>query len=366
MKKQWNDSFLGLLNKERAIADSINTLPQLRSNCRRGSIIEEGDYQTMRTVTSIQAHPKVRLRLLAEHLKQVKRSWQLLVLFSLPLAYLIIFQYWPMYGAQIAFKDFIPVKGVMGSEWVGMKHMTRFFGSYDFWRVLKNTIGLAFYHLIVGFPVPIILALGLNYVRQARFKKSVQMITYAPHFISTVVMVGMLLQFLDPRTGIVNQFLTLIGVDPVHFMAKPELFQTIYVLSDIWQNAGWGCIIYLAALAGVSPTLHEAAVVDGASKWRRIWHIDLPGIMPVMIILLILSMGNLMQTGFEKVYLMQNPVNITTSEVIDTYVYKVGLISDGLNFSYASAIGLFKSIVNLLLLITVNQIARVVGKESLW
>ncbi|MGG1553981.1 ABC transporter permease subunit [Paenibacillus ferrarius] len=322
----------------------------------------------MKTASQVQGAP-VRadaMQRWRSHYRRFMKSRQLMLLFLLPLAYILIFQYYPMYGAQIAFKNFIPVKGIAGSEWVGLKHVLRFFGSYDFWKVLKNTIGLAVYQLVVGFPVPIILALALNYVRHAKFKKTVQLVTYAPHFISTVVMVGMLLQFLDPRTGLINHFVKFLGYEPIHFMARPELFQTIYVFSDIWQNAGWGCIIYLAALAGVSPTLHEAAVVDGANKWHRIWHIDLPSIMPVMTILLILSMGNLMQTGFEKVYLMQNPVNVLASEVIDTYVYKIGLISDGLNFSYAAAIGLFKSVINMILLIAVNQLARVVGKESLW
>lgn len=298
--------------------------------------------------------------------KKAIRSWQLHVLFLFPLLYLMIFNYYPMYGAQIAFKDFTPIKGILGSQWVGMKHMTRFIHSYDFWKILKNTLGLAIYQILATFPIPILFALSLNYLKNIKFKKTVQMVTYAPHFISVVVMVGIILQFLDPRTGMVNHLIVLFGGDPVSFMSKPELFKTIYVFSDVWQNTGWSCIIYLAALAGIDPALHEAAVIDGANKVRRIWHVDLPGIMPVAVILLILATGNIMQTGFEKVYLMQNPINLKTSEVIDTYVYKIGLISDGMNFSYASAIGVFKSVINLILLVTVNTIAKRLKNESLW
>ncbi|MBZ9536695.1 sugar ABC transporter permease [Cytobacillus oceanisediminis] len=299
-------------------------------------------------------------------MKQMKKNWQLYVLFALPLIYLVVFKYYPMYGAQIAFKDFIPAKGIWGSEWVGFKHFERFFNSYQFWRLLKNTLGLAFYQMLVMFPVPILLALAINYVNKKYFKKTVQMVTYAPHFISVVVMVGILIQFLDPRMGLINKIIGLFGVDPINFMAKPELFKTIYVLSDVWQNAGWGCIIYLAALSAISPALHEAAVVDGASKFQRMWHIDIPGILPIATVLLVLSVGNMMEIGFEKVLLMQNPLNGRTSEVIDTYVYKVGLLSDGLNFSYAAAIGLFKSFINLTLIVLVNRFAKKIGQEGLW
>lgn len=298
--------------------------------------------------------------------KAFKKSWQLQVLFLLPLIYLLVFKYYPMYGAQIAFRDFVGTKGITGSDWVGVKYFVRFFHSYEFWRVLNNTIGLALYQLLAGFPFPILLALSLNYVRHARFKKSVQMITYAPHFISVVVMAGIILQLLDPRTGLVNKIIMAIGLDPIHFMARPDLFKSIFVWSDIWQNVGWGCIIYLAALSSVDPTLHEAAIVDGASKLRRIWHIDLPGILPIAVILFILNVGNLMDIGFEKVLLLQTPLNLRTSEVIDTYVYKVGLASNLVNFSYASAIGLFKAVVNLILIVLINSAAKRLRQESLW
>ncbi|WNQ14319.1 ABC transporter permease subunit [Paenibacillus aurantius] len=296
----------------------------------------------------------------------MKKVWRLYVLISLPLIYLLLFKYWPMYGAQIAFKNYIVTKGIWGSEWVGLKHFIRFFESYEFWRIIRNTITLSLYSLAAGFPFPILLALSLNYVRNERFKKSVQMITYAPHFISVVVMVGIILELLDPRNGIVNTVLKLFGLQPVNFMGIPEYFKSIYVWSGIWQSVGFSCIIYLAALSSIDPALHEAAVVDGASKLQRMRHIDLPGLMPIAIIMLILNTGHMLDVGFEKVLLMQNPLNMRTSEVIDTYVYKVGLASQAVNYSYSSAIGLFKSLINLILLVAVNKIAQRTNQSSLW
>lgn len=299
-------------------------------------------------------------------LHKIRKVWQLYVLIALPVIYILIFKYLPMYGAQIAFKNFIVTKGVWGSEWVGFKHFERFFHSYEFWRLLGNTIVLSVYNLVAGFPFPIMLALSLNYVRNKFFKQSVQMITYAPHFISVVVMVGIILEMLDPRNGIVNTAIRLLGFETVSFMGKPEYFKSIYVWSGIWQNVGFSCIIYLAALTGIDPSLHEAAVVDGANKVQRMLHIDLPGIMPIAIIMLIMNTGQMLDIGFEKVLLMQNPLNIRTSEIIDTYVYKVGLASQAMNYSYSSAIGLFKSVVNLILLVAVNKIAQKTKQASLW
>ncbi|MFD0957951.1 ABC transporter permease [Paenibacillus chungangensis] len=271
-----------------------------------------------------------------------------------------------MIGAVIAFKDFSISKGIFASEWVGLKHFMRFFESYDFNRLLFNTLSVSFYTLIASFPFPIMLAIGLNYVRNHRFKKTVQMVTYAPYFISVVVLVGLLFQFLDPRTGAINLVLSWFGVDSINFMADASLFQSIYVWSHVWQNVGFACIIYLATLAGIDPALHEAAVIDGASKMQRIWHIDIPGILPIAVILLILNTGQVLETGFEKILLMQNALNLRTSEVIDTYVYKVGLISQAMNFSYATAIGLFKAVVGFALLIIVNTAAKKMKQESLW
>jgi putative aldouronate transport system permease protein len=299
-----------------------------------------------------------------KRLKSIKKNWDLYLVVLLPLLYIIIFAYIPMYGAQIAFKDFNSAKGIMGSPWVGFKHFIVFFKSYYFVRTLKNTLGVSFYGMIAGFPFPIILAILLNSIGNKRYKKSVQMVTYIPYFISTVVMVSIIMQVLDMRSGLVNKVITLFGAKPVLFMAKPELFKSIYVWSGIWQGTGYSSIIYLAALAGIDSTLYEAAIVDGATKIQRIWHIDIPGILPTIVILLILRTGHIMSVGFEKIYLMQNPLNLQASEVIATYVYKVGLL--GGNFSFSTAVGFFNSVVNCLLLVAVNEVAKRVGETSLW
>ncbi|TFE26109.1 sugar ABC transporter permease [Cohnella luojiensis] len=298
--------------------------------------------------------------------QKIRRVWQLYVLMSLPFLYLIVFKYVPMYGALIAFKDFVVTRGIWGSEWVGLKHFERFVHSYEFVKVIKNTLVLNFYNLAAGFSFPILLALSLNYIRVRWFKKTVQMITYAPHFISTVVMVGLMFELLDPRNGLINNILQAFGFGTVDFMGNPDYFKSIYVWSNIWQSAGFNCIIFLAALSSIDPSLHEAAVMDGASQRQRVWHIDLPGILPVAVILLILNMGYMLDVGYEKVLLMQNPLNLRTSEVIDTYVYKVGLVSQAMNYSYSAAIGLFKSIIGFILIITVNQIAKKANQASLW
>lgn len=297
---------------------------------------------------------------------KMRKAWQLYVLLALPVIYIIVFKYVPMYGAQIAFRDYIVTKGIWGSEWVGFKHFNRFFHSYEFGRLMGNTLLLSFYSIVAGFPFPILLALSLNSVQKQWFKKSVQMITYAPHFISVVVMVGIILEMLDTRHGIVNILMKSMGMTPVNFMERPQLFKSIFVWSGIWQSVGFNCIIFLAALSSIDPSLHEAAVMDGASKIRRIWHIDLPGIMPITMILLILNTGYILDIGFEKVILMQNPLNLRTSEIIDTYVYKVGLVSQAMNYSYSAAIGLFKSVIGLLLLYLVNKIAQKTKQASLW
>jgi len=297
-----------------------------------------------------------------------RRTWQLYAMLALPMLWLIIFQYVPMWGVQIAFRDYKARGGFSGlweAQWVGMANFERFFNSYNFWPILQNTLVLNVYSLVAGFPLPIILALALNYVTRTWFKKTVQMVSYAPHFISTVVIVGMLLQLLS-LNGIVNKLTGLFGMDPVAFMSKPQYFSSIYVWSGVWQSVGFGCIIYLAALAGVDPALHEAAILDGANKLQRIRDIDLPGILPVAAILLILNMGTLLSSGFEKIILMQNPLNMSVSEVIDTYVYNVGLASQVPQFSYATAIGLFKSIIGMILLLSVNWIAKRFRAASLF
>jgi multiple sugar transport system permease protein/putative aldouronate transport system permease protein len=271
-----------------------------------------------------------------------------------------------MLGAQIAFKNYSLVGGIWGSPWVGFSHFARFLNSYLFFRILRNTLVLSFYQLLAGFPLPILLALSLNYLSSRRYRKTVQMTTYAPHFISTVVMVGMLIQVLAMRNGILNNFIALLGGERQDFLGNPDAFAHIYVWSGIWQNVGYASIIYIATLSSIDPELHEAAIVDGATILQRIRHIDIPGIMPTAVILLILNTGRILELGFEKAYLLQNPLNLRRSEIIQTYVYKTGLLSPIPQFSYATAIGLFRAVIGLALLVTVNAISRKVSESSLW
>lgn len=299
----------------------------------------------------------MRLRLMA-------RSWQLYVLLLPAVLYIVIFKYWPMYGAQIAFRDYNPSEGFAGSPWVGLEHFERFVTSFQFERLLVNTLSLNALGLLIAFPVPIILALIVNQLQSERFKKFTQTVLYSPSFISVVVVVGMIHLLFSPRSGIVNNAIVTLGGDPIFFMGAPEWFRPLYVGSDIWQNAGFSMIVYLAALTAIDPSLHEAARVDGANKWQRIRHIDIPGIMPVITILFILAIGNLFNLGFEKVLIMQTDLNLPTSEVIQTYVYKAGL--QQAQFSYSAAIGLFNSLINLALLMTFNWVARRAGQSSLW
>ena len=310
--------------------------------------------------------PSVNAKPFASAIKRIRRGWQLYLLLALPLAWLFIFCYYPMYGAQIAFRRFLPGDTVWNAPWVGLAQFERFFKSHMFWTVIRNTITISLYQLIVGFPFPILLALSLNQVRRRRFSQSVQLITYAPYFISTVVIVGILIQILDMRRGPLNMALGLFGVAPIHFLAKPELFPSIYVWSGIWQSMGFNSVIYLAALTTIDPELHEAAVMDGASRLRRIWHIDLPGIMPVAITLLILNMGGILSIGFEKAFLLQNLLNLTTAEVISTYVFKVGIQGGFTNYSYAAAIGLLNSLVGLVMVVSARTISRTLTGYDLW
>lgn len=298
--------------------------------------------------------------------KRILAGWQLYVLIALPLIYLLVFAYYPMYGVQIAFKDFNMAAGIYGSDWNGLDNFIRFFTNYNFKSIMINTIFLSLYNLLAGFPFPIILAISLNYARNKFFKKTVQMVTYAPYFISTVVIVGMLLQLLSPRTGLISQFLGLFGVESPNLMGDPQLFSSIYVWSNVWQMTGFNSIMYIAALASIDPELHEAALVDGASIWKRIWHVDLPGIAPTAITLLILNIGSTLSLGFEKILLMQNSLNIRNSEVLTTYIYKVSLTAVIPDYSYGTAVGLFQSVVNMILLILANSICKRVNETSLW
>ncbi len=295
-------------------------------------------------------------------LSSVRKRWQL-YLFLLPtLTYFIVFHYVPMYGLQIAFKRYLASKGIWGSPWLGFEHFDRFFHSYYFWTLIKNTLLINVYQLAL-FPISIIIALSLNELKNGKFKSGVQTITYAPHFISTVVMVGMIITFLDPRTGIVNRLIETMGFEAISFMIEPGWFKSIFVLSGEWQNLGWGAIIYLAALAGINPELYDAAKVDGASRLQRIRYINIPGIMPTIMIMLILSMGNMMAVGFEKIYLLQNELNMESSDVIQTYVYRSGLLQA--QYSYSAAIGLFNNVINFIILVVFNRLARRTG-NSLW
>lgn len=297
-------------------------------------------------------------------LRRVLVNYDLYIMLLPVVAYFVIFQYLPMYGIQIAFKQFSGARGIWGSPWVGLAHFERFFKSPFFVQTVGNTIMISLYSLTFGFPAPILLALMMNEVRSNAFRRTVQTVTYAPNFISTVVIVGMLQLFLSPQAGFVNKALGLLGIEPVRFMYEAGWFKTIYVFSGIWQSAGWGSIIYMAALSGIDPQLHEAAIMDGAKRLQRIWHINLPGILPTAVIMLILSCGSIMSVGFEKVFLMMNDLTRSAAEVISTYVYRAGLIQK--EYSFASAVGLFNSVVNFALLVIVNALARKMGDTSLW
>lgn len=297
-----------------------------------------------------------------------KHNWQLWALMIPGALIFIIFRYLPMAGVQIAFKEFNPVGGIWGSPWVGFDQFVRFFTSSECWLILGNTLKISVLGLVLGFPLPIVIALLLNQTRNIKFKKVVQTTIYAPYFISVVVVSGMIMLFLSPSSGVINKIIELFGGDSVMFMAKADAFPWIYVISDIWQNAGYNSIVYIAALAAVGPELHESAVVDGATTWQRIRFIDFPCILPTAVILLILNSGRVLTIGFEKIYLLQNTLNRTGSEVLSTYVYKTafGALSGVPDFSYASAIGLFESVVSLIIIITVNKISSKVSETSLF
>ena len=295
---------------------------------------------------------------------EVKRHWQLYLMLVLPVTYLIIFAYFPMGGAIIAFKDYSIRGGIWGSEWVGLKHFKNFFTTPDFKNLMTNTLALSLYSLIISFPMPILLALAINEMRGRHYKKMVQMVTYLPYFISTVVLVGIMQNIFSVRTGLVNNIITLFGGTAVDFMGKPELFRSLYVWSGVWQGMGYSAVIYIAALASVDISQTEAAIIDGAGRFARVWNVDIPAIMPTIVIQLILAVGSIMSLGFEKVYLMQNPVNMQSSEIISTFVYKRGLIN--FQYSYATAVGLFNSVCNLVLIVLANMFSKKVNETSLW
>ena len=298
--------------------------------------------------------------------KRVYRYRELYLVLAVPLAFLLVFNYIPIFfGLLLSFKEFRPSMGILRSPWVGLKHFIFFFSNQSSLSTLQNSLGLAVYSISAGFLPPILLAIALNEARNKAFRKTVQMVTYAPFFISTVVMVAIIGQLLDPRTGLINLFIEMLGGKSRNFMAEAKLFSTIYVVSGIWQGAGFNAIIYLAALAGVDPGLYEAASIDGASKLQRIRHIDIPAIIPTMTILLILNVGQIMSAaGFEKIFLMQNPANLNASEVISTYVYKIGLLAN--NYGFSTAVNMFNSAINLILVFLANAFARRIGDTRLW
>ncbi|OQB12672.1 MAG: putative multiple-sugar transport system permease YteP [Firmicutes bacterium ADurb.Bin193] len=295
--------------------------------------------------------------------REIKKGKYLLIMAAPVIAYYIIFHYIPMYGVIIAFKSFSPTKGIWGSPFVGFRHFANFFGSYYAFRVIRNTILINFYHLLFGFPAPIILALLLNELRSKMFKKAVQTITYLPHFISAIVICGIVANFTS-STGLINDVIAAFGGQRESFLLKPEYFRTIYVSTGIWQGVGWGSIIYLAALSGIDPTLYEATAIDGAGKWRQFIHVTLPGIAPTIVILLILNIGKIMSEGFEKVILLYNQNIYETADIISSFVYRRGLIES--DYSFSAAVGLFNSVVNLILISTANAVSRRVNETSLW
>lgn len=286
-------------------------------------------------------------------------------LFILPaLVYVLIFNYGPLYGIQIAFKDYKGALGIMGSRWVGLRHFKSFLGGHNFVTLMKNTFAISIYQLAVGFPIPIILALMLNEIRFPRYKKAVQTILYAPHFISMVVMVGIIITMFSPSIGVINTIRERLGLERVYYMAQPSAFRHLYVWSGVWQGMGWSAVIYISALSAVDPELHEAARIDGASRFQRVIYINLPTIQPTITILFIMSVGSLASVGYEKIYLLQNDLNVGVSEVISTYVYKRGI--QNTNYSFSTAVGLFNNVINIVLLLGANAISRKVSQTSLF
>lgn len=296
--------------------------------------------------------------------KNIKKHWQLFLLMVPAVVYILLFAYKPMYGVLIAFKDFSVRKGILGSPWVGFANFERLFRSYWFPIILKNTLTISFLSLAIGFPLPIILALMLNEIKSVKFRNTVQTVSYLPHFISTVVMCGMITLFVSPSNGIINKFLNVLGMESIYFMQESGMFKWVYVLSDVWQGIGWSSIIYFAALSGVDKSLLEAADVDGATRLQKILHINLPSILPTIMVLFILQCGSLLSVGYEKAYLLQTASNLTGSEIISTYVYKVGLEQS--DFAFSTAVNVFNTVVNSTVLILANVLSKKLTKEGLF
>ncbi len=302
---------------------------------------------------------------LSDWKKSLGKNYDLYLLLIPVIAYFVIFSYGPMYGLQIAFKDYSPALGINGSPWVGLKHLERFFNSFYFGRVIQNTLTLSLYSLVVSIPAPLILALLFDEMRGKKLKVFAQTLSYAPNFISTVVLCSMLVMFLTPQTGFIDAILRLFGyADSSNILSDPNAFSHIYVWSGIWQSVGWSSIIYTAAIAGVSQDLYEVARLDGASRIKQIWYVTLPSILPTIVILSILAIGNVLNIGYEKVYLLQSTSNLSASEVISTYVYKSGLVQA--QYSFGSMVGLFNNLINFIILIIANKLAKYFTETSLW
>lgn len=300
----------------------------------------------------------------AKWIRYFKEYWPLYLFLAPVIIHTFVFAYMPMYGAQIAFREYSVKRGIWGSEWVGLAHIRRFLALPDCWKLIRNTLLLNIYDLIWTFPVPIIFALLVNEIKNVKFKKTVQMLSYAPHFISTVALVGLIQIFLRRETGLVNVLLASFGFETHEFLSDPGAFRTIFLVSDVWTTTGWGAIIYIAALAGIDQESIEAAIIDGATRLQRIIYINIPYILPTITILLIMSTSSLLSVGFEKAFLLQNKLNMETSDVISTYTYRVGI--QGAQFSYTSAIGLFNSIANAIILLAVNKITKSMSGIGIW
>jgi putative aldouronate transport system permease protein len=295
--------------------------------------------------------------------RELVRNRYLYIMLTPVVAFYFVFHYAPMYGLIISFKDFVPTLGIWDSEWVGFRHFTSFFTSVYAWRLIRNVVLLNIYNLVVQVPAPIILALLLNEVRWMPFKRTVQTITYLPHFVSLVIIVGLMMDFMS-REGVVNRILIAMGMEAIPFFSESGWFRTLYVWSNVWQTAGWGSIIYLAALASINQELYEAAEADGAGRWLKMWHISLPGLLPTTVVLFIMRIGQMMTVGFEKIILMYNPLTYETADVISSFVYRRGLIQA--DWSYSTAVGFVNSAINFVLLVSINKIARRTGETSLW
>jgi len=297
--------------------------------------------------------------------RKMGRHWQFYLIVALPMLYFIVFKYVPMYGVLLAFKRYRVSLGIWNSPWVGFYQFEKFFKNPSSLRIMYNTFSLSMYALVSSIPLAVILAIALNETASKTWRKSVQMVTYAPYFISTVVMVAILMQFLDPALGLFNAIRTAFGKDSLNFMGESSYFKHIYVWSALWQNTGYNAIIYLAALTGINPELYEAAKVDGVNKFQKIWYVDLPCIKNTIVIMFIMNMGFIMSLGFEKAFLMQNPLNLQSAEIMSTYVYKMGLINS--DFSYSTAIDMVNSVINIILILTFNHLAKMKNKEGgLW